>query len=230
MPYFLHDRDTPYNQWHQQRVLTQPNASTTAELFALVTMTDVEQAQVLLTRLAKRRNPLDALRQTNQHELQKLPLTPKRAARALAAIELGKRLYTAADTPKVIDSPAAAAMALSYDLSFLSQEKAAVLVLDVKHQLVCTELISHGTATETLMHPRESLRAVIQAGGSRYIIAHNHPSGNVEPSPEDLAITRQLLQASQTLGIPLLDHLIIGNGNHHSMRESTGLWQEHQQE
>ncbi len=87
MPYLLHDRDTPYNQWHQQRVLIQPSASTTVELFALVTMTDIEQAQALLTRLAKRRNPLDALRQTNQHELQKLPLTPKRAGRVISKVQ-----------------------------------------------------------------------------------------------------------------------------------------------
>jgi hypothetical protein len=114
MPYLLHDHHIPYNQWHQQRVLTQPNASTAAELLALVTMTDVAYAQALLTRLAGNRNPLDALRQTNQHELQKLCLTPKRAGRVIAALELGKRLYTASSAPKVIDNPGTAAEMLNY--------------------------------------------------------------------------------------------------------------------
>jgi DNA repair protein RadC len=101
--------------------------------------------------------------------------------------------------------------------------------LDIKHQVICTEIISQGSATETTMHPREIFRAVIQAGGSRFIVAHNHPSGNVEPSVDDIAVTKQLLQAAQTLAIPLLDHLIIGNGAHHSIRQSTSLWSECEQ-
>lgn len=230
MPYLLHDDSVPYNQWHQQRVLTHASASATAELFALIAMIDVESAQTLLMRLAGGRNPLDALRQTNSHELQKLSLTPKRAGRVIAAIELGRRLYAASISPQVIDSPAAAAAVLSYDLAFQPQEKAAVLVLDVKHHPICTEIISHGTATETLMHPREVFRAVIQAGGIRCIVAHNHPSGVVEPSPDDIARTQQLLHASQALEIPLLDHLILGNGTHCSMRQSTALWDEYQQD
>ena len=107
-----------------------------------------------------------------------------------------------------------------------TQERFAVLLLDVKHRLIGTQIITIGTATETLAHPRDIFREVIRQAATRVIVAHNHPSGNVEPSPEDIALTRQLLAGAQFLGIPLLDHLILGNGNHLSLRQTTSLWSE----
>jgi DNA repair protein RadC len=92
-----------------------------------------------------------------------------------------------------------------------------------------TQVITIGTATETLASPRDIFREIIRQGATRAIIAHNHPSGSVEPSPEDIELTRQLLAGAQLLGIPLLDHLILGNGNHQSLRENTILWDEYPQ-
>ncbi|PMB06601.1 hypothetical protein CEN49_15080, partial [Fischerella thermalis CCMEE 5273] len=77
-----------------------------------------------------------------------------------------------------------------------------------------------------LAPPREIFREVIRQGATRLIVAHNHPSGNIEPSSEDIELTRQLLAGAAFLGIPLLDHLILGNGNHQSLREITTLWEE----
>ena len=126
----------------------------------------------------------------------------------------------------VVDDPAIAAAALSHELMWQSQERFAVLMLDIKHRLLGTKVITIGTATETLAHPRDIFREVIRQGAVRCLVAHNHPSGNLEPSPEDLALTRQLLQAGQILGIPVLDHLILGNGDFRSLRQTTTLWQE----
>ena len=89
-----------------------------------------------------------------------------------------------------------------------------------------TQVITIGTATETLAPPREIFREVIRQGATKLIVAHNHPSGNVEPSPEDIELTRQLLSGAQFLGIPLLDHLILGDGNYQSLQEITSLWEE----
>ena len=100
------------------------------------------------------------------------------------------------------------------------------MLLDVKNRLLGTQVITIGTATETLASPRDIFREIIRQGATRAIIAHNHPSGNVEPSEEDIELTRQLLAGAQLLGIPLLDHLILGNGNHQSLREITKLWDE----
>jgi DNA repair protein RadC len=110
-----------------------------------------------------------------------------------------------------------------------NQERFAVLLLDVKNRLLGTQVITIGTATETLASPREIFREVIRQGATRTIVAHNHPSGNVEPSQEDIELTRQLLAGAQLLGIPLLDHLILGNGNHQSLREITTLWNDYPQ-
>jgi DNA repair protein RadC len=152
---------------------------------------------------------------------------PAKATTILAAIELGKRILQSRPLERtVIEDPAVAAAALSNDLMWQAQERFAVLLLDIKHRLIGTQVITIGTATETLAHPRDIFREVIRQGAVRLIVAHNHPSGNVEPSPEDIVLTRQLLAGAQFLGIPLLDHLILGNGDHLSLRQTTTLWNE----
>lgn len=98
------------------------------------------------------------------------------------------------------------------------------------HNLICIEVVSVGTATETLAHPREIFGAVLKAGGIRCIVAHNHPSGSVQPSPGDLDLTRKLLQLGQAMGVPVLDHLILGQGQFCSLRETTTFWDEFPQE
>jgi DNA repair protein RadC len=152
---------------------------------------------------------------------------PAKATTILAAIELGKRTFQSRPNERTeIDSPAAAAAAFSQDLMWQTAERFAVLLLDVKNRLLGTKVITIGTATETLAPPREIFREVIRQGATRLIVAHNHPSGNVEPSQEDIDLTRQLLAGGQLLNIPLLDHLILGDGNYQSLREITSLWQE----
>jgi DNA repair protein RadC len=126
----------------------------------------------------------------------------------------------------VVDDPSVAAAALSHELMWQTQERFAVLFLDVKHRIIGSKVITIGTATETLAHPRDIFREVLRHGATRIIIAHNHPSGSLEPSPEDITLTRQLLEAAQVLGVPLLDHLILGNGDYASLRQMTQLWQE----
>lgn len=90
-------------------------------------------------------------------------------------------------------------------------------------------MISIGTATETLAHPRDIFREVIRQSATKLIVAHNHPSGSVEPSREDILLTEQLLKAALLLSIPLLDHLILGNGNFASLRQTTELWEQYPQ-
>jgi len=126
----------------------------------------------------------------------------------------------------VIDDPSVAAAALSSDLMWQAQERFAVLLLDVKHRLIGTQIITIGTATETLASPRDIFREVLRQGATRVVVAHNHPSGSLEPSSEDITLTRQLLEGAQLLGIPLLDHLILGHGEFRSLRQTTTLWQE----
>ena len=99
-----------------------------------------------------------------------------------------------------------------------TKERFAVVLLDVKNRLLGTKVITIGTATETLAPPGEIFREVIRQGATRLIVAHNHPSGNVEPSQEDIDLTRQLLAGDQLLSILLLEHLILGDANYQSLR------------
>ncbi len=241
MTYCLRIADMPETERPRERLLAHsPKVLSTAELIAILLGTGqgagklsaVGLGQYILHELSKcDRDPLAVLRDISAAELMQIPgIGPAKATTILAAIELGKRAFQSRPLDRTpIDSPAAAAAALSQDLMWQMQERFAVLLLDVKNRLLGTQIITIGTATETLAPPREIFREVIRQGATRVIVAHNHPSGNVEPSREDIELTRQLLAGAQFLGIPLLDHLILGNGTHQSLREITTLWEEYPQ-
>lgn len=183
-------------------------------------------AQLLLNELG-RDDPLGRLRESTAAELTRIDgIGPAKAATVLAAIELGRRLFLARPPERTrIEDPETAVAVLSGELMWASQERFAVILLDVKHHLLGVEVITQGTATETLSHPRETFRAAVRQGASRILIAHNHPSGSVEPSGADLDLTGRLLQCGQIMEIPLLDHLILGGGSFLSLRQTTALWQ-----
>jgi DNA repair protein RadC len=238
MTYTLRVADLPTSERPRERLMAQgPKSLATAELLAILLGTGqgpgklsaVGLGQHLLQRLAEdQRDPLAALRDITVQELMEIPgVGPAKATTILAAIELGKRvLHSRPSERPIVDDPAIAASLLSHDLMWQPQERFAVMLLDIKHRLLGTRVISIGTATETIAHPRDIFREVIRHGAVRAIVAHNHPSGSVDPSPEDIALTRQLLAGAQFLGIPLLDHLIVGNGDHLSLRQTTPLWKE----
>ncbi|RUR73761.1 DNA repair protein RadC [Chlorogloeopsis fritschii PCC 9212] len=241
MTYCLRIADMPETERPRERLLAHGSkVLSTAELIAILLGTGqgagklsaVGLGQFILHELSKcDRDPLAVLRDISAAELMQIPgIGPAKATTILAAIELGKRAFQSRPLDRTpIDSPAAAAAALSQDLMWQTNERFAVLLLDVKNRLLGTQVITIGTATETLAPPREIFREVIRQGATRVIVAHNHPSGNIEPSSEDIELTRQLLAGAQFLGIPLLDHLILGNGNHQSLREITTLWEEYPQ-
>lgn len=91
------------------------------------------------------------------------------------------------------------------------RERGALVTLDTRHRLISTTIVSIGTAAHTFLGPREVFRDALLAGASAVVIAHNHPSGDPTPSDEDRQITRRLVQAGVTLGVNVLDHLIVGD-------------------
>lgn len=238
MTYSLRIVDLPSTERPRERLLASGARSlSTGELIAILLNTGqgpgklsaVGLGQHILNRFGEgQRDPLAALRDASIHELTQISgVGTAKACTILAAIELGKRVLAAkASDQTVVDDPAVAAALLSTDLMWQPQERFAILLLDIKHRLIGTRVITIGTATETLAPPRDIFREVIRQGAVRAIVAHNHPSGNLEPSPEDIALTRQLLSGGKLLDIPLLDHLILGNGSYTSLRQTTSLWQE----
>ena len=241
MTYSLRIADLPSNERPRERLIASgPQSLSTAELIAILLGTGqgkgklsaVGLGQYILNQLSQyQRDPLSILRNITVQELTQIHgIGTAKATTILAAIELGKRVFQSRPPElAVVDSPQAAADALSQDLMWQTQEKFAVLLLDVNNRLLGTKIITIGTATETLAHPREIFREVIRQGATRVIISHNHPSGNVEPSSEDINLTKQLLAGAQFLAIPLLDHIIMGNGEHSSLRQTTNLWEEYPQ-
>lgn len=238
MTYSLRIIDLPTTERPRERLITHGAKSlATGELLAILLGTGqgagklsaVGLGQHILNKFGEdQRDALAVLRDATVHELTQISgVGEAKACTILAAIELGKRVLAARVSEQtVIDDPAIAAAILSTELMWQAQERFAILLLDIKHRLLGTRVITIGTATETLAHPRDIFREVIRQGAVRAIVAHNHPSGNLEPSPEDINLTRQLLSGGRVLGIPLLDHLILGNGSFTSLRQTTDLWQE----
>lgn len=107
------------------------------------------------------------------------------------------------------------------DMENLIQEAFVVLLLDSKNQLIRRKLITLGTVSSSLVHPRETFREAIIEGASSIILGHNHPSGDPTPSSEDIRVTKQLINAGEIIGIKVLDHIVIGeDGSYLSLRES----------
>ena len=107
--------------------------------------------------------------------------------------------------------------------SFLQDKDREALILcclNAKNQPTCINLVSIGSLTSSLVHPREVFKAAILSNAFSIIIAHNHPSGNSSPSQEDYAITKRIQEAGKILGIPLLDHIIIGDNTYTSLKET----------
>lgn len=150
---------------------------------------------------------------------------PKLIERLQNALLLGRLLYLETTTVGTMVDESAIAAGLFSEIAFEPVEKFAVAALDIRHRLLSVRVLFSGTATKTCAHPREIFRWLLQVGAVRCIVAHNHPSGNPSPSAEDVRLTQLLLEAAKTVGIPVLDHLILAQNNYESMRMShSQLW------
>ncbi len=137
-----------------------------------------------------------------------------KATELAAACELGRRLAAATlrDQP-IIDSPEAVSALLGHDAVSLPHERLWCLPLDARTRLIGgPRIISQGDVDGTDMPTKAILRAALTAGASACVIAHNHPSGDPSPSAADLAATRRLVIATRTIDLPLLDHVVLGDG------------------
>src|SRR5690554_73685 len=142
----------------------------------------------------------------------------------LAAFELGRRLHISelSQTSRV-SSPGDVAELVMPRLRFLKQEHFLVIHLNTKNKILSEETISKGTLDSSLVHPREVFKTAVKNSSAALILVHNHPSGDPQPSNDDLNLTRRLKEAGEIMGIPILDHLIIGDNKFISLREE-GLW------
>jgi len=142
-----------------------------------------------------------------------------KAVRIHSAFEMGRRVITKPGDARYINNPAAVWELLLPVMACLEREEFRVLVLNNKNNLIRNAVISVGTVSEAIVHPREVFRHAIREGGTGIIIAHNHPTGELMPSKEDIITTERLKEAGKIIGIPLLDHVIITNTRYLSFKE-----------
>ncbi len=147
-----------------------------------------------------------------------------KAATVLAALEIGRRIASARPVDKIhFSSPEDGAAYLMPRLRYAAKEQFLVVLLNNKNKVLGTELISEGSLSSSIVQPREGFKPAILQRAACVVVAHNHPSGDPKPSENDREITKILAQAGKVLGIPLLDHLIIGDGTYYSFQENGAI-------
>ena len=143
-----------------------------------------------------------------------------KASTILAAIELGRRVALLEPAQRLtIKTPDDVAALLLPRFRYESREHFLAVLLSTKNHILKTAVISIGSLNASIVHPRELFREAINCRAASVILAHNHPSGDPTPSPEDVALTRKLVEAGSLLDIPVLDHLILGDGKYISLKE-----------
>lgn len=137
---------------------------------------------------------------------------PKRIAQIYALREIAKRIYEVPlEKPYKISSPCDAYNLMAPSMRFEQVEHFKILILDTKNNVRSVENISTGSLNSSIVHPREVFKICIKKSASSIVLLHNHPSGEPEPSHEDIILTNRLDEAGKILGIRVLDHVIIGN-------------------
>ena len=194
----------------------------TSELIAILLRTGMEgQSAVNVGSRLLRDYGLAGLARCSFDELvNEKGLGPAKAAQLKAAFELGRRLLTEApeELPQ-IRCPADAANLLLSEMGVLEQEHLRTLLLDTKNRVLAKREIYVGSLNTSLIRVGELFRPAVQANSAAIIVVHNHPSGDPTPSPEDVAVTRQIVDAGKLLDIEVLDHLIIGWQRWTSLKE-----------
>jgi len=143
----------------------------------------------------------------------------KKSKKLYAIAEITRRLMQTVDRPEVVHGPEDAAHYLMPTLKFETVEHFGVLILNTKNHIIANTVLTTGSLTASVVHPREVFREILKYPTASAIIYHNHPSGDPDPSHEDIAVTRRLVKAGNVLDIPILDHVIIGDNRFVSLKE-----------
>ncbi|MGG1518757.1 DNA repair protein RadC [Paenibacillus oryzisoli] len=146
-----------------------------------------------------------------------------KARQILAALKLAQTLTVPAPPTYKIRNPEDVYKLVEPEFRYLKKEHFVCLFLNSKNGVIAKELVSVGCLNASIVHPREVFRPAIKRSSASVICVHNHPSGNPEPSPEDIAITKRLSEAATILGIELLDHIVIGYSPKYISLKERGL-------
>ncbi len=200
-----------------------PESLSTTELIAILLgsgmrgMPVLQLSHELLTHFGTLRDLADA---TVEELCQIKGLGNAKALQLKAAFSLGMRASRPIAEPKYrIDNPVHAYHLVRDELVKEKRELFLVILIDTKGYVICHQVVAIGTLSNSLVHPREVFYPAIRHKASSMILIHNHPSGDPTPSPEDFDVTRNLIEVGKLMGIPVNDHLIIGESSYISLRQ-----------
>ena len=232
-PYNQPIKDWPEDERPRERLLQFGEDSLSeAQLLAIILRTGdpaskasaVDVARGLLKRF---HNDLSSMSNASVAELcEAQGIGPAKACEVKAAFELGRRRMEKADGPlRRKQFRCSEDVANLYMPRFADEKREhfQVLMLDRKNRLMREEEVSKGSLDASVVHPREVFNMAIRDSAAAIICVHNHPSGDPQPSPEDRALTRRLLDAGETIGIPVLDHIIVGRNCYVSFKDEGWL-------
>ena len=217
-------KDLPLSERPRERLLSSGAAYVSnAELLAILlrTGTKKQSALDLAQSILTYTGGLKDLNEITPEELMKIPgIGQSKAVMLLAGIEFGKRILDSKQNKRSpIQSPEEAYQLLSPKMQHLSQEHFVVLFLDTKNNVIGNKTIFIGSLNKAIVHPREVFKEAIKRSAASIVCAHNHPSGDAQPSAQDIQLTHRLEEVGDLVGIKLVDHLIIGEGQFVSLRE-----------
>ena len=218
-------RNIPISERPQEKLLySGTDTLSNAELLALVLRTgNSEKSALELAEevLSYSQTEVGGLGRACVRELTTIDgIGTAKACSIVAGLELAKRFMSdrASTSRSIVRDCADVVDLVMEDLAYEKREILIALLLNVKGEVESKEIISIGELAATNVHPREVFSPAIRKGAAGIVVVHNHPSGDPTPSTEDIAATRRLMEASRIVGIKLVDHVIIGDGNYVSLR------------
>lgn len=203
------------------------NVLSNEELLAIVLQSGTKSASVmeLAENILKECDGLYGIKMAKIEELVDLNgIGPVKAAQIKAVVELGKRLSRATQEKHGrIYSSKQIGEQLICEMKDLLQEHFVVFYLNSKNEIIKRETVFIGTLNQSIAHPREIFHLAVRYSASRLILVHNHPSGNPEPSDQDIMFTKRLVKCGEMMGIDVLDHIVVGESEYISFRETNKL-------
>ncbi|MFC2029231.1 DNA repair protein RadC [Chloroflexota bacterium] len=217
-------KELPSSERPRERLLHYGATSlSSAELLAIILRTGTRDENVIRVaqRLLATFGGLAGLARASASELVKAKgLGPAKVAQIKASLELGRRLMIETpDEGHQIRSPADAANLVMSEMCLLEQERMRVMLLDTKNRVLAIKEVYKGSLNTSLIRVGELFKEAVRANSASLVVVHNHPSGDPTPSPEDVAVTKQIVEAGRLLDVDVLDHIIIGQGRFVSLKE-----------
>ncbi|RJS59838.1 DNA repair protein RadC [Bacillus sp. PK3_68] len=217
-------RDVPAEERPRERLVAYGAASlSTHELLAIILRTGTKDESVLqlANRLLKTFEGLRLLKEASLEEMTSIKgIGEAKAIQIISALELGRRVSQLRFEERyVIRSPEDGADYVMEEMRFLTQEHFVCLYLNTKNQVLHKQTLFIGSLNASIVHPREVFKEAFRRSAASIICIHNHPSGDPQPSREDIDVTKRLAECGKILGIELLDHLIIGEKKFVSLKE-----------